>query len=73
MARMARDRGLSTMIGCMLESSLAITAAAHIAPLMDWADLDSGLLLADDPFVGVGIDEGRMVLPTEPGLGVRSA
>ena len=73
MARMARDRGLSTMIGCMLESSLAITAAAHIAPLMDWADLDSGLLLADDPFVGVGIDKGRMTLPTEPGLGVRDA
>ncbi len=73
MARMARDRGLSTMIGCMLESSLAITAAAHIAPLMDWADLDSGLLLADDPFVGVGIDNGRMTLPIEPGLGVRAA
>ncbi len=73
MARMARDRGLSTMVGCMLESSLAITAAAHIAPLMDWADLDSGLLLAEDPFVGVGIDDGRMTLPTEPGLGVRAA
>jgi len=73
MARMARERGLSTMIGCMLESSLAITAAAHIAPLMDWADLDSGLLLADDPFVGVGIDNGRMTLPIEPGLGVRAA
>jgi len=37
---------------------------------MDWADLDSGLLLAEDPFVGVGIDDGRMTLPTEPGLGV---
>jgi len=72
MARMARDHGLSTMIGCMLESSLAITAAAHIAPLMDWADLDSGLLLADDPFIGVRIDHGRMTLPTEPGLGVRA-
>jgi len=73
MARMARDKGLSTMVGCMMESSLAITAAAHIAPLMDWADLDSGLLLADDPFVGVGIDQGRMDLPTAPGLGVRPA
>lgn len=71
MARMARDKGLSTMIGCMLESSLAITAAAHISPLMDWADLDSGLLLAEDPFIGVRIDEGRMMLPAEPGLGVR--
>ncbi len=72
MARMARERGLSTMIGCMLESSLSITAAAHISPLMDWADLDSGLLLADDPFVGVRIDNGSMTLPTEPGLGVKA-
>lgn len=70
MARMAREKGMSTMIGCMMESSLAITAAAHISPLVDWADLDSGLLLANDPFVGVRIDNGRMTLPTEPGLGV---
>ncbi len=73
MARMARDAGLSTMIGCMMESSLAITAAAHISPLVDWADLDSGLLLADDPFVGVRIENGRMKLPEDPGLGVMPA
>ncbi|MCD4690298.1 dipeptide epimerase [bacterium] len=73
MARMARERKLATMVGCMIESSLAITAAAHISPLMDWADLDSGLLLKEDPFVGVAIDRGRMALPTEPGLGVRAA
>lgn len=73
MAKMARKRGLKTMIGCMIESSLAITAAAHIAPLMDYADLDSGLLLKNDPFVGVGIDCGKMTLPDEPGLGVRPA
>ncbi len=71
MAKMARKRGLKTMIGCMMESSLAITAAAHISPLMDYADLDSGLLLKNDPFVGVGIDCGKMTLPDEPGLGVR--
>lgn len=72
MARMARDRGLSTMIGCMMESSLAITAAAHISPLVDYADLDSGLLMQNDPYSGVKIDRGRMILPDEPGLGVIS-
>jgi L-alanine-DL-glutamate epimerase-like enolase superfamily enzyme len=73
MAGMARELGLRTMIGCMMESSLAITAAAHISPLMDYADLDSGLLMTNDPYVGVKIDGGRMSLPDEPGLGVTRA
>jgi L-alanine-DL-glutamate epimerase-like enolase superfamily enzyme len=73
MARQAKELGLLTMIGCMMESSLALTAAAHIAPLVDYADLDSGLLLSSDPFIGVNINEGRMTLPEEPGLGVRRA
>ena len=73
MAKAARELGLGTMIGCMMESSLAITAAAHISPLMDYADLDSGLLMANDPFRGVTIERGRMILPDEPGLGVHPA
>ena len=73
MAKAARELGLKTMIGCMMESSLAITAAAHISPLMDYADLDSGLLMANDPFRGVTIERGRMILPDEPGLGVHPA
>ena len=73
MARMARELGLKTMIGCMMESSLAITAAAHISPLMDYADLDSGLLMTNDPFTGVKIDKGRMSLPEGAGLGVHPA
>jgi len=73
MARKARGLGLKTMIGCMMESSLAITAAAHISPLMDYADLDSGLLMTNDPFIGVRIDRGRMSLPEEAGLGVHPA
>lgn len=73
MARSARERGLKTMIGCMMESSLAITAAAHISPLVDYADLDSGLLMRNDPYVGVRIDHGRMSLPSGPGLGVEPA
>lgn len=73
MAREAKKLGLSTMIGCMMESSLAITAAAHISPLMDYADLDSGLLMTNDPFAGVKIVDGRMTLPDEPGTGVHRA
>ena len=71
MATMARERGLSTMVGCMMESSLALTAAAHMSPLVDHADLDSGLLMANDPFLGLAIDGGKITLPDEPGLGVR--
>jgi L-alanine-DL-glutamate epimerase-like enolase superfamily enzyme len=58
------------MIGCMIESSLAITAAAHISPLCDTADLDGNLLLSQDPFQGAVVRGGRLVLPEGPGLGV---
>ena len=71
MIHVARAHGLKIMLGCMVESSLAITAAAHIAPLVDWADLDGNLLITNDPFIGAEIHEGKLVLPSEPGLGVR--
>jgi L-alanine-DL-glutamate epimerase-like enolase superfamily enzyme len=70
MAGTAKERGLKTLIGCMMETSLSLTAAAHVSPLMDYADLDSGLLLVRDPYVGMAIDRGRMILPDSPGLGV---
>jgi L-alanine-DL-glutamate epimerase-like enolase superfamily enzyme len=54
----------------MMETSLSLTAAAHISPLMDYADLDSGLLLIRDPYVGMTFQGGRMTLPDAPGLGV---
>jgi len=73
MAREARRLGLGTMIGCMMESSLALTAAAHISPLVDLADLDGGFLLSNDPFDGMTIDRGRMILPGGDGLGVTRA
>ena len=66
----ARARGLRVMIGCMIETSLGITAAAHLAPLADHADLDGHLLIRGDPFRGVALREGRLVLPEGPGLGV---
>jgi L-alanine-DL-glutamate epimerase-like enolase superfamily enzyme len=58
------------MCGCMVESSLGITAAAHLAPLLDSADLDGAALVANDPYVGATIEGGVVRLPTSPGLGV---
>jgi L-Ala-D/L-Glu epimerase / N-acetyl-D-glutamate racemase len=57
----------------MIESSLAITAAAHLSPLADHADLDGNLLIEDDPFAGATVERGRLVLPGGPGLGVYAA
>ena len=67
----ARALHLQVMLGCMIESSVSITAAAQISPLVDYADLDGALLVADDPFDGVTFDRGKLVLPERPGLGVR--
>src|SRR6185436_7888711 len=66
----ARRAHLKVMLGCMIESSLGITAAAHLAPLVDYADLDGAALLSDDPYVGATIDRGVIELPSRPGLGV---
>jgi L-alanine-DL-glutamate epimerase-like enolase superfamily enzyme len=66
----ARAHGLLVMCGCMIETSLGITAAAHLAPLLDCADLDGAALLADDPYVGATIAGGVIRLPDAPGLGV---
>lgn len=67
----ARAHHLQVMLGCMIESSVAITAAAQISPLVDYADLDGALLVADDPFDGVRVERGKLLLPDRPGLGVR--
>ena len=66
----ARAHGMQVMLGCMIESSLGITAAAHLSPLVDAADLDGNLLLASDPYAGATVKAGRLVLPEAPGLGV---
>jgi L-alanine-DL-glutamate epimerase-like enolase superfamily enzyme len=71
MIAVARAHGLKVMLGCMIESSVAITAAAHLSPLVDTADLDGNLLLEEDPFVGASVVGGRLALPDAPGLGVR--
>jgi L-alanine-DL-glutamate epimerase-like enolase superfamily enzyme len=64
-----RAHGLKVMLGCMVESSLGISAGAQIASLCDALDLDGNLLLAEDPFRGAAANGGRMELPVEPGLG----
>src|ERR1043165_6141303 len=66
-------QGMLVMRGCMIETSLAITAAAHFAPLLDYADFDGAALLSDDPYVGARIDQGRITIPNAPGLGVAKA
>ncbi|HEY6554523.1 MAG TPA: dipeptide epimerase [Vicinamibacteria bacterium] len=70
MIAVARAHGLKVMLGCMIESSLAITAAAHVASLVDATDLDGNALVVDDPYVGATLENGRLVLPDGPGLGV---
>ncbi len=70
MIHVARAHGLQVMLGCMIESSIAITAAAQIASLVDFVDLDGHVLISNDPFVGAEVVGGRLVLPPGPGLGV---
>jgi L-alanine-DL-glutamate epimerase-like enolase superfamily enzyme len=67
---LARALDLEVMLGCMIESSVAVTAAAHIAPLADYVDLDGPLLITNDPVRGVRYEDGRLVLPEGPGLGL---
>lgn len=69
----AKALGMKTMLGCMISSSVTVTAAAHLSPLVDYADLDGNLLISNDPFKGVTVSKGRLVLPTGPGLGLTKA
>ena len=65
----ARAFGMTVMAGCMIESSLGISAIAQLAPLLDHADLDGAALLAEDPFTGATIERGKIRLTDGPGLG----
>jgi L-alanine-DL-glutamate epimerase-like enolase superfamily enzyme len=72
MIRHAHELGLKVMLGCMVESSLGVAAAAAVASEADWLDLDGNLLLADDPFNGLELDEEcRWRLPSGHGIGVQ--
>jgi L-alanine-DL-glutamate epimerase-like enolase superfamily enzyme len=69
--KMARALDMKVMLGCMISSSCSCTAAAHLSPLVDYADLDGFLLIANDPFSGVTVQKGKLILPTGPGLGLK--
>jgi L-alanine-DL-glutamate epimerase-like enolase superfamily enzyme len=70
MIHTARACSLDVMLGCMISSSVSTTAAAHLSPLVDYADLDGHLLVANDPWSGVQVRDGQLVLPEGPGLGL---
>jgi L-alanine-DL-glutamate epimerase-like enolase superfamily enzyme len=70
MIGMAKALRMKTMLGCMVSSSCTVTAAAHLSPLVDYADLDGNLLIANDPYTGVTVKDGKLILPNRPGLGL---
>ncbi len=73
MIQIAKGLGMKTMLGCMVSSSCTVTAAAMLSPLVDYADLDGDLLIANDPFKGVTVQKGKLILPSGPGLGLTMA
>jgi L-alanine-DL-glutamate epimerase-like enolase superfamily enzyme len=70
MIHTARSAGMKVMLGCMVETSVGISLAANLAPLVDFIDLDGHMLLADDPFEGLGGTNGALTLNDRPGLGI---
>jgi len=73
MIQIAKSLHMKTMLGCMVSSSVSVTAAAHLSPLVDYADLDGNLLIANDPYTGVTVRDGKLILPDRPGLGLKPA
>lgn len=73
MIQIAKALGMRTMLGCMVSSSVSVTAAAHLSPLVNYADLDGNLLIGNDPFHGVLVEKGKLILPDRPGLGLVKA
>jgi L-alanine-DL-glutamate epimerase-like enolase superfamily enzyme len=71
MANMAKAMGMKVMIGCMTETSCAISAAAQLSPLADWADLDGNLLISNDIYSGSQVVDGKVILTDLPGIGIQ--
>ena len=70
MLEFARGLGMKVMVGCMTETSCAVSAAAQFSPAVDFADLDGNLLIANDRFDGVKVVDGKLTLPNRPGIGI---
>lgn len=71
MVNTARALGMKVMVGCMTETSCAVSAAAQLSPAVDFADLDGNLLISNDCFEGVKVKNGKLVLPDHPGIGLK--
>jgi L-alanine-DL-glutamate epimerase-like enolase superfamily enzyme len=71
MLTLAKSYNMKVLIGCMTETSCAISAASHLSPMCDWADLDGMLLIKNDLFSGTTVKDGRLVLSDDPGIGVK--
>jgi len=70
MLLLARALGMKVMLGCMTETSCGISAASHLSPVVDWADLDGALLISNDVFDGTKVIDGKVTLTSRPGIGV---
>ncbi len=70
MMELTRSLGMKAMIGCMTETSCGTSAAAQLSPIVDWADLDGNLLIANDPYCGIEIQDGKVIIPDRPGIGI---
>lgn len=71
MVNLARSLDMKVMIGCMTETSCAVSAAAQLSPMVDWADLDGNLLIGNDPYEGILVEEGKVTLLDRPGIGIQ--
>jgi len=71
MIDLARQYDMKVMLGCMVESSIGITAMSNLSPQVDFADLDGNQLINNDPYVGVKIIDGKLKLPSEDGIGIK--
>jgi L-alanine-DL-glutamate epimerase-like enolase superfamily enzyme len=71
MAKTAKSLGMKVMIGCMTETSCAVSAAAQLSPLATFADLDGNLLITNDLFSGMEIRNGKITLNDLPGIGIK--
>jgi L-alanine-DL-glutamate epimerase-like enolase superfamily enzyme len=72
MLTLARALDMKVMIGCMTETSCAVSAAAQLSPMVDWADLDGSLLISNDPYKGMEVIDGKVTLIDKPGIGIRT-
>ena len=71
MLNYAKAEGMKVMTGCMTETSCAVSAAAQLSPAVDFADLDGNLLISNDRFEGMTVENGKITLPDRPGIGLK--